>query len=220
MASPPIDQNPPNSLPDPKETTEEPSKSPFDPEEFKGRLSDEYKILQDKIDKIGAFRFTIKGWSITAVIAAAAASSGKGLYTVCIISLGLVLMLIFFFSLEYEQVKWSRLFGSRAGRIEDAFRRISRGKGIEISDALPVPFIAHELVLAGRPATPRREARNLDKLRAVFRTWFDNWRLCRQAHIFFYLILIALALALLLPHHDEIAAYYRLLKEKLAHSSR
>ena len=33
-------------------------------------MIDEYKILQDKIDKIGGFRFTIKGWSVTAVIAA------------------------------------------------------------------------------------------------------------------------------------------------------
>jgi hypothetical protein len=39
-------------------------------EQFVNRLADEYKILQDKIDKIGAFRFTIKGWSITVIIAA------------------------------------------------------------------------------------------------------------------------------------------------------
>ncbi len=29
--------------------------------EFVDQLEGEYKILQDKIDKIGAFRFTIKG---------------------------------------------------------------------------------------------------------------------------------------------------------------
>ncbi|MGB6942140.1 MAG: hypothetical protein WBE37_07090 [Bryobacteraceae bacterium] len=33
------------------------------------QLSSEYKILQDKIDKIGAFKFTIRGWSVTIVIA-------------------------------------------------------------------------------------------------------------------------------------------------------
>jgi len=44
----------------------------FDEADFKQRLTDEYKILQDKIDKIGGFRFTIKGWSVTAVIAASA----------------------------------------------------------------------------------------------------------------------------------------------------
>lgn len=47
----------------------------FDEADFKARLIDEYKILQDKIDKIGGFRFTIKGWSVTAVIAASAAST-------------------------------------------------------------------------------------------------------------------------------------------------
>jgi hypothetical protein len=213
MASPPVGPNPPHPLP---ESGDRPlARATFDPDELKGRLSDEYKILQDKIDKIGAFRFTIKGWSITAVIAAAAASSGKGLYTVSIISAGLVLMLLFFFSLEYEQVKWSRLFGNRAGRIEDAFRKISRGKVIEVSEALPVPFIAHELVLAGRPTTARGRVQRFPNLRGAFSAWFDKWRLCRQAHIFFYLILIGLALASLLPHHEAIEAYYRLLREKL-----
>jgi len=42
---------------------------------FVDRLMDEYKILQDKIDKIGAFRFTIKGWSITVIIASIFAGS-------------------------------------------------------------------------------------------------------------------------------------------------
>lgn len=217
MASPPMDPNQSRSAPGPSAKTRDPSETPYDPDEFKARLSDEYKILQDKIDKIGAFRFTIKGWSITAVIAAAAASSGKGLYTVCIISGGLVLMLIFFFSLEYEQVKWSRLFGNRAGRIEDAFRKITRGKGIEIFDALPVPFMAHELVLAGRPAKLWTRNTKARQLKEILTSWLDKWRLCRQAHVFFYVILIALALSLLLPHHDAIAAYYRLLNEKLVH---
>ena len=41
-------------------------------------LSDEYKILQDKIDKIGAFRFTIKGWSVTVIAVSVAAGSAFG----------------------------------------------------------------------------------------------------------------------------------------------
>ena len=32
---------------------------------FMGIELEEYKILQDKIDKIGDFRFKIKGWTIT-----------------------------------------------------------------------------------------------------------------------------------------------------------
>ncbi|WP_157477658.1 hypothetical protein [Granulicella tundricola] len=43
------------------------------------RLGDEYKILQDKIDKIGAFRVTIKGFSATALGGGlVAVSTGKG----------------------------------------------------------------------------------------------------------------------------------------------
>lgn len=52
-----------------------PTERPFKEDKFRRRLTDEYKLLQDKIDKIGGFRFTIKGWSVTAVIAASAAGS-------------------------------------------------------------------------------------------------------------------------------------------------
>jgi hypothetical protein len=84
-------------------------------EDFRKRLTDEYKILQDKIDKIGAFRFTIKGWSVTAMVAATAGASAAGrLLLVATISLGLAAMLVFFFLLEVEQVRLSWLFGNRA----------------------------------------------------------------------------------------------------------
>src|SRR5436853_5922372 len=96
-------------------------------EDFKKRMTDEYKILQDKIDKIGGFRFTIKGWSITAVIAAtAAASTSKSVLTAAVVRLGLAPMLLFFFFFEVEQVRLSWLFGRRARRLEDAFIRIDR----------------------------------------------------------------------------------------------
>src|SRR5437588_875466 len=93
-------------------------------DDLKKRIADEYKILQDKIDKIGGFRFTIKGWSITAVIAAtAAASTSKSVLTAAVVSLGLAAMLLFFFFFEVEQVRLSWLFGRRARRLEDAFIR-------------------------------------------------------------------------------------------------
>jgi len=78
-----------------------PTDGTYDETEFKSRLTDEYKILQDKIDKIGAFRFTIKGWSVTAVVAASAAgAASKSLSTVFTLSVALVFMLIFFFFLR------------------------------------------------------------------------------------------------------------------------
>ena len=60
-------------------------------------MTDEYKILQDKIDKIGGFRFTIKGWSVTAVVAAtAAASATKSPLAAGTVGLGLAAMVGFF----------------------------------------------------------------------------------------------------------------------------
>ena len=159
----------------------------YDEEDFKSRLWDEYKLLQDKIDKIGAFRFTIKGWSITAVIAASAAGSGKGLSTVCTISLGLVLMLVFFFLLEHEQVRWSRLFGNRADGLKMLSRKSVEAKGRRSARAFPVPYTAHELVLAGHrkgffDRNPEaREPRDPSKERE------DKWHSLRQAHVAFLL---------------------------------
>jgi hypothetical protein len=190
------------------------SKSAYDEDDFKRRLSDEYKILQDKIDKIGAFRFTVKGWSITAVIAAAAAASGKSLPTVCIISVGLVLMLVFFFLLEQEQVRWSGIFGNRAGRLEDVFTKIRYGKGAEIHGAFPVPYTAHELVLSGHRKKSRPQSPHPQKASEILAA---KWSEYKQAHVGFYFVLIMLALSLLLPHYHEIGTYWRELKECVWH---
>jgi hypothetical protein len=196
------------------------SEATYDEADFKGLLSDEYKILQDKIDKIGGFRFTIKGWSVTAVIAAsAAASASKSLSTVCTISLGLVLMLSFFFWLEFEQVRLSRLFGSRAGRLEDAFRRISRGKGKEVHAIFPVPYTAHELVLSShRPRPLHGRGQQHSATLQSPTPWADRWHVCRQAHIGFYILFALLALAPLLPHHRSIGTHWRDLKDRITHS--
>src|SRR5438132_10094909 len=120
--------NAPSQPNNPRQQTNQTGRSgrrAFEPDDFKKRLTDEYKMLQEKIDKIGAFRFTIKGWSVTAVIAASAASStSKSLLTALTISLGLAAMLVFFFVFELEHVKLSRLFGDRARRLENAFVRM------------------------------------------------------------------------------------------------
>src|SRR5258708_17433163 len=213
MASPPVQPGRRRNL---TTNSPDPEKNSCDGNDFKQRLSDEYKILQDKIDKIGGFRFTVKGWSITAVIAASVAASGKSLSTVCIITLGLALMLVFFFWLEYEQVKWSRLFGNRAGRIEDTFRKISHGKGKEIHGAFPVPYTAHELVLAGY-RMKSRERKPHTRARERLTIWADKWRASKQAHIGFYAVLMMLAFAMLLPHHRAIGTHWTELKQWAIH---
>jgi hypothetical protein len=178
----------------------------YDEDNFKSRLFDEYRILQDKMDKIGAFRFTVKGWSITAVIAASAAANGKSLATVFTISIGLVVMLDFFLLVEREQVRWSTIFGNRAGRIEDAFTKVRHGKGLDVYGTFPVPYTAHELVLAAhRRRTPPQKPGIKDRQKTEIRAY--KWRECRQAHVEFYVILIVLTLALLLPYHAEIGTH-------------
>lgn len=194
------------------------TKDEADETEFKDRLSDEYKILQDKIDKIGAFRFTIKGWSITAVVGALATASGRRLSTTLILALGLVSMMFFFFWLEYEQVRLSRLFGARAARIEDAFRRISRSKAIFAS--FPVPFTAHELGLAGHHQKLRGRSQRPAAAPKASKPSGERWRICKQAHIVFYFVLILLALAPLVSHHHSIHDHWKVMWQGIAQSSR
>jgi hypothetical protein len=187
----------------------------YDETDFKNRLSDEYKILQDKIDKIGGFRFTIKGWSITAVVAGIGIAGQKGLATGCIVAIGLVVMLVFFFILEHEQVRQSRIFGDRAGRIEDAFRRIRRGKGEEVFASLPVPYLAHELVIARLRERTKGRARGSSLQANTSAAVSGGWRVLREAHINFYAVLIFLSLASLLPQHRAIATHWKEFRQSI-----
>ena len=162
--------------------------------DYKSRLLDEYKILQDKIDKIGAFRFTIKGWAITAVVGASAAgTTTKSLLTGLTICLGLALLLGIFFYLEFEQVKLSRLFGNRARRLESTFRQIDRGLIAKRSARISVPYIASEIALAShRQSSPSQAgSRQAHEANRSFK-WAEFWHVGRQAHVFLYLILAVL----------------------------
>lgn len=188
-------------------------------EDFIRRLGDEYKMLQDKIDKIGAFRFTIKGWSVTAVIAASAASSNaKSLITILTVSSGLAIMVAFFFWIELEQVKLSRLFGDRARRLENAFVRIDRKRGELAKLPFPVPFTVNEIAFAGA----RRRVLHSGRLNQIedplplSRRLADGWRLWRRTHVFFYMVLLLLAFAPLLPRHLDISRHWSALIERTA----
>jgi len=177
-------------------------------EDLRKRLTDEYKILQDKMDKIGGFRFTIKGWSVTAVIAAtAAASTVRSLLTTATISFGLAALLVFFFFFEMEQVRLSWLFGNRARRLEDAFIRMDRPRS-KLQRPFPVPYIANEVVMAARGARRRTAA---DPPRRI---------LWRNADIYFYVVLLFLALMPLAPHYAQIGERMIQLSVALRHAVR
>jgi len=86
------------------------------------QFSSEYKILQDKIDKIGAFRFTIRGWSVTLVVASiAAAGSTKFVGTYLLF---LIPFIILFALAERKQSVLERKFGARSFDIESRIHRI------------------------------------------------------------------------------------------------
>ena len=173
----------------------------YDQAEFRKRLSDEYKILQDKIDKIGAFRFTIKGWAIAIVGAvSASASAVYGPQTAFVISIILAVMVVFFFELEVEQIRLSRIFGERAKALENLFTSIDRGRRIDVPP--PVPHTAHEIAKASYQRELANKKRSqIGRLRAGL---IDLWRVGRFAHRRFYIVLFALTFLPMLRHSDEI----------------
>jgi hypothetical protein len=116
------------------------------------QLSSEYRILQDKIDKIGAFRFTVRGWSVTIVVASIFAVGSTKLVS----PLLLLLLLPFtfsFYSMEREQNQIRGLFMERVGQIEKEIRRViraNRSPGNLSHEVGLTPRIAHHLSAARR----------------------------------------------------------------------
>jgi hypothetical protein len=108
-----------------------------------GRLLDEYKILQDKLDKIGEFRFTIKGWSVTVTLAAlTAATAANASAWVALLPL---LVAMAFFVLERKQHELSEAYGRRAVEIEAAMMRLRSGRGRDLSSIRFIPGIGNSL---------------------------------------------------------------------------
>lgn len=116
------------------------------------QMNSEYRILQDKIDKIGGFRFTIRGWSVTLVIASIiAAGSSKGVSPYV---LGLLFLFIYaLYAVERKQNQYGLAFGDRALHLERRIREELRSH----SQGDPVvgfyPGIAHHLHSARRRQT-------------------------------------------------------------------
>src|ERR1035441_8272233 len=108
----------------------------------------------------------------------------------------------FFFRLEVEQVRLSRLFGARSQRIEEAFADPSR-----IGRRFPVPYIATAIFedsQDGRSASsphrtwwrllwPLRTSAILHRWKSWRRKVLETWKIWRSAHIFFYAVLMVLA---------------------------
>jgi len=160
-------------------------------------LADEYKIVQDKIDKIGGFKFIIKGWSVTAVIDALAVGKTANLLTTLMISVGLAFMLFYFFRLEVKQERLSMILGERARKLEVISRRINRENNPILGVSLSVPYIAHEIALADYK--PKKK-----QTQVVSRAWPAWWKMAKRADIHFYAMLVGLILLPFVPRYKEI----------------
>ena len=157
--------------------------------EFVVRLSDEYKILQDKIDKIGAFRFTIKGWSITVILAAVFASTATDAMPAWLLFIALFAFLALFFLYEKQQTNLRYKFGQRCLQIEAVVSRLLRNAAEEAGDSVIgssfldlqyVPGIGHHV---GRQRHRHRRRR---------RKQWSHLQSLLEADFGFYLVQLAL----------------------------
>ncbi len=156
-------------------------------EQMLDSLKDEYKILQDKIDKIGAFRATIKGWSVTATVGALIAiASGKG-FSPSISALALDVLLGWFFWFERGQVQLGWLFNGRARDIEIQIDKQRRETTKKLS--FSTPNIARSLFgVKKRKQYISHEFSNstVEKVRQTVNTQI---RLAISSDIIFYMVL-------------------------------
>jgi hypothetical protein len=152
------------------------------------RLMEEYKILQDKIDKIGAFRFTIKGWSITVIIASIFAGTATKAISPWFLAISLIFFLAVFFFYERQQTNLSYHFGRRVLAIEAVLSRLLRTSARESgSTSVSSSFVALRFVpgighIGIRPERKHPDTRNF-------------WQSCKEADGVFYLLQILLVLA-------------------------
>jgi len=150
------------------------------------RLVDEYKILQDKIDKIGAFRFTIKGWSITVIIASIFAGSATRTVPRSLWAISLIFFLVVFFFYERQQTNLRYRFGQRVLTIEAVLSRLLRSLAHEsgsqpvTSSFLTVRFVPGIGHIGARTRTGRKRAHRR-----------NFWRSCMEADGLFYFAQIA-----------------------------
>ena len=127
----------------------------------------------------------------------------EDLFAALTVSLGLAAMVGFFFLLEAEQVRLSRLFGARSQRIEEVFADPSGARR-----RFPAPYIASAIFeqsqrLSSRRSRdrvwwklwPLRTSAILHSCRSWRNRTLESWKLWRSAHILFYGILMLLSFA-------------------------
>lgn len=155
--------------------------------EFVDKLENEYKILQDKIDKIGAFRFTIKGWSITVILAAVFASASIVKIPAWLWLVSLLGFLFLFFRFELEQTTNRHKFGQRCILIESAITHVLRTAATRSGDTIVRTNFVKLRSVPGISNHLRKRSAGSDFERS-------KWRAFRKADGFFYAALGLLTL--------------------------
>ncbi|MFC1818432.1 hypothetical protein ACFL0B_04970 [Thermodesulfobacteriota bacterium] len=129
-------------------------------------LYEEYRILQNKIDKIADFGLKVRGWCITlqsALIVAVVSGKFFADNSLLIVILMFLIVALFQF-LEQEQIETRKILSQRARKVEYAIDRLvvdrhesSKKKEATISDALKslkgTPRTAIDLSNYGRKRT-------------------------------------------------------------------
>jgi len=156
--------------------------------ELVDKLEGEYKILQDKIDKIGAFRFTIKGWSITVILAAAFASASTSKIPPWLWLVSMLVFLGFFFWFEFEQTRLRHKFGQRCIWIESAITRVLRTVASRTGDVLVRDSFVKLRFVPGITNHLRK------RRRAINQEEWSTWRAIWEADVLFYAALVFLTL--------------------------
>jgi hypothetical protein len=157
------------------------------------QLSSEYKILQDKIDKIGAFKFTIRGWSVTIVVASCIGATTARLPSPFFL-LGLIIFVAVFGHMERIQTGHREVFGRRCAEIERWIWRLLREQGAHAPSM--VPKIAHELADEMRSSLRRWKSPHIRRLVRALKS-HDEYVFCAV------LIISILALTWWLASHPK-----------------
>src|SRR5258707_1121136 len=89
-------------------------------------LETEYKILQDKIDKIGAFKLTVRGWSVTIVLASLFAVASSKVMPPEIV-LVLLLFIVAFYLMERSELSLGHRLKARILQIEAVLTTLLEG---------------------------------------------------------------------------------------------
>jgi len=152
------------------ENDPEPSREP------NSLLLEEYKLIQDKIDKLGEDKFKVRSWCFTLLTGGAVAVKYLGILDGNAVGPWLLLAFLpavaAFHLVELRQRQIGRQYGFRAAEIE----RIWRSRQQDVENRSSTPNLATYLIQAGR------NERSIYSLRANWNALKDSMRreFCRE----------------------------------------